>query len=431
MCRARGWLSDPGRIEKPQTEKIWLSWGLTLHLECYKSKRHMEQAHTPTARAEAPSTDTTLPALDKLEPGPPPAPPTGPQRVARAAWWLVRVLAALFVFVLALQVMKTGAAGFSVLQGDGFLVRNAGSTLGLGWLGALFVLSGSPIAASSLTLVKAESISETEGFTMLTGSRLGAAFVVLLVAVIYALRSKQGGRMKPVSTAVMALVTTALVYVPGSLIGYALLQWGPFRSVDIGFPPQFDSIIDLVYGPLLERIESLPAAVLFLGGLGILLLSFKLIDTVLPHLDEATLMSTKFGWLKRKWPMFWLGCFVAFVAMSVSVALTVLVPLVVKGYVKREAILPYIMGANITTLGDTLLAAFLLHSSAAVRIVLAGIVGTTIVSLVVLAFFYPSVRRGVWKFQRQMVKNKPRLAMFTAALFLMPLAIILFSGLVG
>jgi cytochrome c-type biogenesis protein CcmH/NrfF len=49
----------------------------------------------------------------------------------------------------------------------------------------------------------------------------------------------------------------------------------------------------------------------------------------------------------------------------------------------------------------------------------------------VLAFFYPSVRRGVWKFQRQMVKNKPRLAMFTAALFLMPLAIILFSGLVG
>jgi cytochrome c-type biogenesis protein CcmH/NrfF len=30
-----------------------------------------------------------------------------------------------------------------------------------------------------------------------------------------------------------------------------------------------------------------------------------------------------------------------------------------------------------------------------------------------------------------MVKNKPRLAMFTAALFLMPLAIIFFSGLIG
>jgi sodium-dependent phosphate cotransporter len=397
----------------------------------------MDQSHTPTASAEARPSDAPV-HVDDAPPAPrpgdhraTPSPPGVPQRLVRRGWWLVRFVAALFVFVLALQVMKTGAGGFSVLQGDGYLVRNAGSTLGLGWLGALFVLSGSPIAASSLTLVKAESITEMEGFTMLTGSRLGAAFVVLLVAVVYALRGKEGERRKPVSTAVMALVTTAFIYIPGSLIGYALLQWAPFRAIRIGFPPQFDSIIDVVYGPILERIESFPAGVLFLGGLAILLLSFKLIDTVLPHLDEARLMSSSLAWLKKKWPMFALGCLVALVTMSVSVALTVLVPLVVRGYVKREAILPYIMGANITTLGDTLLAALLLHSPAAVRIVLAGIAGTTIVSLVLLAFFYPSVRSGVWKFQRQMVKNKPRLAMFTAALFLMPLAIIFFSGLAG
>jgi sodium-dependent phosphate cotransporter len=126
--------------------------------------------------------------------------------------------------------------------------------------------------------------------------------------------------------------------------------------------------------------------------------------------------------------MFGLGCLIALITMSVSVALTVLVPLVVKGYVKREAILPYIMGANITTLGDTLLAAFLLQSPAAVRIVLAGIIGTTIVSVILLAFFYVPLRRAIWKFQRQMIKNKPRLAMFTAALFAMPVAIILISG---
>ena len=349
-------------------------------------------------------------------------------RVRASLWRAGKLVAALFFFVLALQVMKTGASDFSVLKGDGLLVRNAGSTLGLGWIGALFVLSGSPVAASALTLVKAESISEIEGFTMLTGSRLGAAFVVLLVAVLYALRGGEGERMKPVSTAVMALVTTALIYIPGSLIGYWLLQWGPYRGLDLSFPAQFDSLVDLVYGPILERVETLPAAVLFLGGLGILLFSFKLIDTLLPQLSEEAIGDSKLQWLKRKWPMFALGCLVALVTMSVSVALTVLVPLVVKGYVKREAILPYIMGANITTLGDTLLAAFLLHSPPAVRIVLAGILGTTIVSVILLAFFYVPVRRGVWKFQRQMVKNKPRLAMFTAGLFVLPLAIIMISG---
>ncbi|HWC13171.1 MAG TPA: hypothetical protein VG929_01080 [Actinomycetota bacterium] len=350
---------------------------------------------------------------------------------ARAAW-AARFLLALFLFVGALQIMKTGAASLDILKEGGLLVKNAGSTFGLGWLGALLVLSGSPIAASALTLVAADSITEIQGFTMLTGSRLGAAFVVLLVAVIYALRATgQGEKVKPVSTAVLALSTTALIYVPGAVIAFFLLRSAPFRRLDLSFPTRFTDLIDFVYGGMIDRIQDLPALVLFIGGLGILLVSFKLIDTVLPEMSEEAIEQSRLGWLKRKWPMFGLGLLVALVTMSVSVALTVLVPLNSKGYVKREAMLPYIMGANITTLGDTLLAAFLLGSAAAVRIVLAGIIGTTIVSLVLLGFFYEPVRKGVWKFQKSMVRSKPRLAGFTAGLFLVPIAFVVFSGLVA
>lgn len=348
------------------------------------------------------------------------------ERAGRAAWWLLRFLLALFLFIGALQVMKEGAAGLSILSHDG-LAKNSGATLGLGWIGALFVLSGSPIAASALTLVKADTITETEGFTMLTGSRLGAAFVVLLVAVVAALRNREGKRMAVVSTAVMALSTTALIYVPGAIAGFFLLEWEPFHSLDLRFPAQFSDLVDVVYGDLLALVEGWSAPLLFLGGLGLLLVAFKLIDSVVPELSDEAIESSRLSWLRRKWPMFALGCLVALVAMSVSVALTVLVPLVAKGYVKREDILPYIMGANITTLGDTLLAAFLLHSPAAVRIVLAGIIGTTIVSVLLLTFFYPQVRRGVWRFQRQMVKSKPRLAIFTGALFAIPLTILTVS----
>lgn len=362
----------------------------------------------------------------------PATPRTSPSGVdaAAVAVWMARLLVAIVVFVGALQVMKTGAAGFGFLHDEGILVKNAGSTLGLGWLGALFVLSGSPIAASALTLVAADAITEIEGFTMLTGSRLGAAFVVLLVAVAYALRGGEGKRMGPLSTAVMALSTTAVIYIPGAILGMALLRWTAFRSLDLTFPAQFSDVIDVVYGPLLQRIETWPSGILFIGGLGILLVSFKLIDAVVPEMTDEAIESSRLAWLRRKWPMFGLGCFVALVAMSVSVALTVLVPLVAKGYVKREDILPYIMGANITTLGDTLLAAFLLDSPEAVRIVLAGIVGTTIVSVALLATVYPQMRRGIWRFQRQMVKSRPRLAVFTGLLFGIPLALIAVSGLI-
>ena len=235
--------------------------------------------------------------------------------------------------------------------------------------------------------------------------------------------------MAPVSTAVMALSATAVIYIPGSILAYFLLKWGPFHSLNLSFPAQFGDLIDLIYGGLIERIETLPSAVLFLGGLGILLLSFKLLDSVVPEFSDEQIESSRLSWLKKKWPMFALGCLVALIAMSVSVALTILVPLVSKGYVKREHILPYIMGANITTLGDTLLAAFLLNSGAAVRIVLAGIAGTTVISLILLAFFYPQLQSAVWRFQRQIVKSKPRLAVFIAALFLVPVSILVAGGL--
>jgi sodium-dependent phosphate cotransporter len=350
----------------------------------------------------------------------------------RVAGWLrtaALFVAALFLFVGALQLMKTGAASLDVLQNKGVLVRNPGATLGLGWIGALFVLSGSPVAASALTLVAGGAISEIQGFTMLTGSRLGAAFVVLVVAVVYALRGG-AGRKRPVSTGVMALSTTALVYIPAAGIGYAILSWAPFHSLQLTFPHQFTDIIDLVYGGLLARVEGWNAGIIFAGGLAALLLSFKLIDAVMPELDEQRLGSRS-SWVRRKWPMFALGSLVALVTMSVSVALTVLVPLVSKRYVKREDIIPYIMGANITTLGDTMLAAFALGSPAAVRIVLAEVIATSILSAALLAFFYLPVRRVVWRFQRQMLASRARLAAFTASLFLVPVSIIAVSNLVA
>ena len=348
----------------------------------------------------------------------------------------MRLLLALYVFVGALQLMKTGAASLSILHGDGFLVENAGSTLGLGWLGALLVLSGSPVAATSLTLVAGgeqaaagvDRFTELQGFTMLTGSRLGAAFVVLVTAVLFASRAPEGQRKAPITCAMFALFATAMIYIPAAFLGAALLRWDTFHSLSLRPPGSFIDFVDLAYGRLIDHAEGYSPALVFLVGLGCLLLAFKLIDTVLPALD---LESSRADWLTRKWPMFLLGCAVALITMSISVALTVLVPLVAKRYVKVDHVLPYILGANITTLGDTMIAAFALDSPAAVRIVLAEVIATSALSLILLAFFYMRILKAMWQVQVLGAKSPRRLAIFTLVLFLLPVTIIGVSALFG
>lgn len=354
---------------------------------------------------------------------------------SRNLYGALKLVAVLYVFVGALQVVKTGAGALDVFHAGGFFVRNAGSTLGLGWIGAMLTLSGSTAAAAAAGLMATGAISATEGFTMVTGARLGAAFVVLLIAALYVIRrGTEGKRKATVSTGVMALVITAVIYLPGAVVGLAFLK-GPGSHLDLSAPPSFGSLIDVLYGWALDPISSWPPWLLFVGGVGLLAVSFKVLDALVPEVDQ-TRFEGRVGALARKWPMFFLGFGVVIVTLSVSVALTVLVPLVAKGYVKREHLIPYIVGADIGTLIDKLLVAFVVgigapHPQVPVQVMIASIVGTAVVGLVVMTLLYRPFKRGVWRVQRAVTRNKVNLALFTGTLFVVPLAIIGLSGLAG
>jgi Na+/phosphate symporter len=129
--------------------------------------------------------------------------------------------------------------------------------------------------------------------------------------------------------------------------------------------------------------------------------------------------------------MFALGCVVATLTLSVSVALTVLVPLASRGYIKREESIPYIAGANITTLADTLVAAMLLGKATGVQVVLAEAIAVAILTIVMLAFFYRWVQRGVMGLDEWVVGTNLRLWLFVGVLFVVPLALLVVGGMIG
>ncbi len=349
------------------------------------------------------------------------APPRVP--IALRAVYLVLGLG---LFVTALGLMKEGASALIPTLEGSIFTDNAWSTLGLGWLGACIVLSGSPIAAASLALLDADAITGMQSFTMLTGSRLGAAFVVLVAGGIYALRKGGGGgRRAPISIGILSLLVTMMVYVPAAVVGYLLLDQGAFDWVSIGTSPGLTSLTDTLFGWTVDvAADVFPRWTLFPLGLGVLLVGFQLFDKVMPAVGSEHLEDQPNAWYTRKWPMFLLGCGVCMLTLSVSVALTLLVPLVAKGHLRRANTIPYIMGANITTLADTLVAAILLGNQVGVQVVVAVTISVTVWTLLLLAFAYPLLRRVCLGIARKALKSRVELAVFVGVLFAVPLALI-------
>ena len=104
---------------------------------------------------------------------------------ARRAGWL---LPGLFLFILALELLKKGAAAVGPLL-RGLDITGVPGALGFGWVMSCVVLSGSPVAAIALALLAARTLSTEEAFGMIGGSRLGASFVVLVIGMLDDLRT--------------------------------------------------------------------------------------------------------------------------------------------------------------------------------------------------------------------------------------------------
>jgi solute carrier family 34 (sodium-dependent phosphate cotransporter) len=357
--------------------------------------------------------------------------PTTARQVRRGRWRRVLVgLLALWLFLSAIAVMKDGAAPLGELLRGSFLIDSILSTLGFGWLGAMLIMSGSPVAVAALTMQAGDAISAVQSLSMLTGSRLGASFVVLTVSFLYATRSRAAReqRRASVSIGIYCLLLTALVYLPALAITIPIYNAGLVSGIQLSAPPAVLDVVDLVIGPVVALVTAIvPDApgLLFLAGLLLLLVSVRLVDLALPDADDTAHLEEHSDWRSRKWRMFAVGSLVALVTMSVSVALTVLVPAVAKGYFRRRQVMPYILGANITTLGDTLLVALLLKHPPAVQVVLLELAAITVITVALLALAYRPLQEQVTRATDWILDTRPRLVGFVAMLFATPIVLIL------
>jgi sodium-dependent phosphate cotransporter len=390
----------------------------------------MEEPRDPASPLPSPSQQRAPASADLplAVPDPIAVSPAG----VRRAWW-ARVnpgkvglfFASLYLFVLAVTLMKEGAPGVAPLVRHLLSVTNMADSLGFGWLFAYPIMSGSPVATAALTFFNAGLVDQLGTFAMITGSRIGASFIILLIGFLHVLRGRD--RAMGLSMGLLSLTVTATTYLPALLLGILLLKTGVLDNVQIRSGVLLHSLIGQTVDPVAGVVTSLlPEWAVFLVGLGVILLSLNLFEKCLP---QMTLKESQVGWMSRlvyrPGVMFILGGLITLISMSVGLSLSLLVPLSIRGFVRRENVIPYIMGANITTFIDTLLAAVLLNNPPAFTVVLVEMFSVTVVSILILAVMYRRYLRAMLDLVTWVTASSRNLVLFMIPILIVPIVLLL------
>ncbi|NTU66186.1 MAG: hypothetical protein HGB05_22955, partial [Chloroflexi bacterium] len=187
------------------------------------------------------------------------------------------------------------------------------------------------------------------------------------------------------------------------------------------------SFIDSIFDPIVTWITSwAPGLLIFVVGVLVILLAFNLIDRALP---EIRLTGSEFGeapsLLFRPAVMFLIGSAITAVSMSVSVSVSLLVPLSTRGYIRRENAIPYIMGANITTFIDTLVASLFMNNPASFTIVLVEMLSVSIVSLLLMGLIYRPYERQILNLANRITATRRGFSLFMILMVGVPIVLLL------
>jgi sodium-dependent phosphate cotransporter len=292
---------------------------------------------------------------------------------------LVTVLA--FLFAVRLLGTATDAAAPALETVFRRVVVGTVSALGVGWLAAYVLANGSVVAALAVSVFTADVIGPERLFLALVGSRLGAAAVVVLVGALDYLGERRSTLRESVSVGLLTFLVTHSVYLPVAALGVAgvatfgatLPTVGPDLTVDLPVPGVFDAVTVAVTARVGPTVSVLLAV-------GLLFVTLRLFDRLLSTVDATTLERVSFEYLRRPWLSFVLGVAVTAASTSVAFSLGVVVALSNRGYIDRETLVPYVLGANVGTLVDTLAVAVVLGSGTAVALVLTVLGLATVVT---------------------------------------------------
>ncbi|SNZ17817.1 solute carrier family 34 (sodium-dependent phosphate cotransporter) [Natronoarchaeum philippinense] len=304
------------------------------------------------------------------------------------------------------------------------LVIGIAPALGASWLLAYVLLNGSVVAAIALSLFEAELIQSGQLFVLIAGSRLGAAGIVMLIGAADFLNEREGTLQDSIRLGLLTFVVTHTIYVPATVLGFVVLARFQLDVLDAeaipdthpGAAAPFDAVTTAIVDELGAAIAVVVALVLFIESL-------RLLDQVFTAISTDQLRDGLSTTLQYRWLSFVLGVVITAVTTSVAFSLGVLVPLYNRGYIKRKEMLPFVMGASVGTLTDTLLVALVLDAPVGTLIVLL-LTGSALVTALAFSLVYETYYAFVEEIQLRLLTSERTFVAFLVLIVVVPIGLL-------
>lgn len=344
----------------------------------------------------------------------------------RQRLFLAFVSILLFVFGLQLLGESTQVLTDSLGGVVKMLVTGDLSSLGAGWFLAYMVLNGATSAAVGIAFLSSGLIDPLSTYMFISGSRLGATFIVVFIGVLEYLQGKNSDIRDSCSIGVLQFLATYMIYLPAIFLGYLALETWDLSFLALEMPASFNYGLDAVFGPGTQFLSSLLSpSLLFLTSIGLLLGSLRLFDRSFKGVSEEKFRSRYLRFrLSNKWISFLAGALVTLFSTSVALSVGIIVPLYNKGYFKRREIIPYLMGANLTTMISSVMAAAVIDSPVGMQMSLVLSSTVFLITLISL-FFYDKVYYLLQRTFNAVMLEDRYLIGFTVVLFFTPLLLLI------
>lgn len=291
---------------------------------------------------------------------------------------LIFTLLSIYIFISSIVLIKESVFLLGEEQTKWILglVKDTVTGSFVGWFGTAMIQSSGAFDSITVTLVSAGYLSMSIGVAIIIGAELGTTVTTQLVSILGHL--SRGKEIFKASFLVAMMhywynLLTLLIFLPIELFfgtfSYLALKGSLFFSKVPGISA-IPSIFSLISPWVEVLLLYLPAWIGFLGGCVLLIFALRQTEK---YMSITFSTETSKGFIKstfgKPYRSFLAGLTFTLMVPSTSVMISMLIPLAAAGILeKHHYILPYILGANIGTVFDVMIAALSTGHPAAIGV---------------------------------------------------------------